>query len=80
LAQLTTLQALRNSLMSATVVATTAALALMASLTLGGASLASGLAERLVAAPVPDGGADRGRHRVSARKVLRAVVLRAAGR
>ena len=37
-------QALRNMLMSATVVASTAALALMASLTLGGATLAAGLA------------------------------------
>jgi hypothetical protein len=36
-------QALRNSLMSATVVASTAALALMGGLTLGGASLAAGL-------------------------------------
>lgn len=43
--EIVAVQALRNSLMSATVVATTAALALMASLTLGGASLASGLAQ-----------------------------------
>jgi hypothetical protein len=42
--EIVAVQALRNSLMSATVVATTAALALMASLTLGGASLAAGLA------------------------------------
>jgi hypothetical protein len=42
--EIVAVQALRNSLMSATVVASTAALALMASLTLGGASLASGLA------------------------------------
>ena len=43
--EIVAVQALRNSLMSATVVASTAALALMASLTLGGASLASGLAQ-----------------------------------
>jgi hypothetical protein len=43
--EIVAVQALRNSLMSATVVATTAALALMASLTLGGASLATGLAQ-----------------------------------
>lgn len=42
--EIVAVQALRNSLMSATVVASTAALALMASLTLGGASLAAGLA------------------------------------
>ena len=42
--EIVAVQALRNSLMSATVVASTAALALMASLTLGGASLATGLA------------------------------------
>jgi hypothetical protein len=41
--EIVAVQALRNSLMSATVAATTAALALMASLTLGGASLAAGL-------------------------------------
>jgi hypothetical protein len=41
--EIVSVQALRNSLMSATVAATTAALALMASLTLGGASLAAGL-------------------------------------
>ena len=43
--EIVAVQALRNSLMSATVVASTAALALMASLTLGGASLAAGLAQ-----------------------------------
>lgn len=43
--EIVAVQALRNSLMSATVVASTAALALMASLTLGGASLASSLAQ-----------------------------------
>lgn len=43
--EIVAVQALRNSLMSATVVASTAALALMASLTLGGASLATGLAQ-----------------------------------
>jgi hypothetical protein len=48
--EIVAVQALRNSLMSATVVATTAALALMAGLTLGGASLASGLAQ------LPEGG------------------------
>lgn len=42
--EIVAVQALRNALMSATVVATTAALALMGSLTLGGASLAAGLA------------------------------------
>lgn len=42
--EIVAVQALRNMLMSATVVASTAALALMASLTLGGASLAAGLA------------------------------------
>lgn len=42
--EIVAVQALRNSLMSATVVASTSALALMASLTLGGASLAAGLA------------------------------------
>ncbi len=41
--EIVAVQALRNSLMSATISASTAALALMASLTLGGASLASGL-------------------------------------
>lgn len=52
--EIVAVQALRNSLMSASVAASTAALALMASVTLGGASLASGLAklpnEELVAA------------------------------
>lgn len=43
-AEIVAVQALRNSLMSATIAASTAALALMASLTLGGASLATGLA------------------------------------
>jgi uncharacterized membrane protein len=43
--EIVAVQALRNTLMSATVVASTAALALIASLTLGGASLASGLAQ-----------------------------------
>lgn len=43
--EIVAVQALRNSLMSATVVASTAALALMGSLTLGGASLASGWAQ-----------------------------------
>lgn len=42
--EIVAVQALRNSLMSATAAATTAALALMGGLTLGGASLASGLA------------------------------------
>jgi hypothetical protein len=41
--EIVAVQALRNSLMSATVVASTAALALMAALTLGGASLVTGL-------------------------------------
>lgn len=41
--EIVAVQALRNSLMSATVVASTSALALMASLTLGGASLTAGL-------------------------------------
>lgn len=41
--EIVAVQALRNSLMSATISASTAALALMASLTLGGTSLASGL-------------------------------------
>lgn len=43
--EIVAVQALRNSLMSASVAASTAALALMASVTLGGASLASGLAK-----------------------------------
>ena len=43
--EIVAVQALRNTLMSATVVASTAALTLMASLTLGGASLAAGLAQ-----------------------------------
>ncbi|MFO1356981.1 DUF599 domain-containing protein [Plasticicumulans sp.] len=43
--EIVAVQALRNSLMSATVVASTAALALMGGLTLGGASLAAGLAQ-----------------------------------
>ncbi len=43
--EIVAVQALRNLLMSATIAASTAALALMASLTLGGASLASGLAQ-----------------------------------
>jgi uncharacterized membrane protein len=43
--EIVAVQALRNALMSATVVASTAALALMAGLTLGGASLAAGLAQ-----------------------------------
>jgi hypothetical protein len=42
--EIVAVQALRNSLMSATVIASTAALALMAGLTLGGATLAAGLA------------------------------------
>ena len=42
--EIVAVQALRNTLMSATIAASTAALALMASLTLGGATLASGLA------------------------------------
>ena len=42
--EIVAVQALRNLLMSATIAASTAALALMASLTLGGASLATGLA------------------------------------
>lgn len=41
--EIVAVQALRNSLMSATVVASTAALAMMAALTLGGASLVAGL-------------------------------------
>lgn len=41
--EIVAVQALRNALMSATISASTAALALMASLTLGGTSLASGL-------------------------------------
>ena len=41
--EIVAVQALRNLLMSATIAASTAALALMASLTLGGASLAAGL-------------------------------------
>jgi hypothetical protein len=41
--EIVAVQALRNSLMSSTVVASTAALALMAGLTLGGASLVTGL-------------------------------------
>jgi uncharacterized membrane protein len=48
--EIVAVQALRNSLMSATIAASTAALALMAALTLGGASLASGLAH------LPEGG------------------------
>jgi hypothetical protein len=48
--EIVAVQALRNSLMSATITASTAALALTASLTLGGASLAAGLAH------LPDGG------------------------
>lgn len=48
--EIVAVQALRNSLMSATIAASTAALALMAGLTLGGASLASGLAH------LPQGG------------------------
>jgi len=43
--EIVAVQALRNSLMSSTVVASTAALALMGALTLGGASLAAGLAQ-----------------------------------
>ena len=43
--EIVAVQALRNLLMSATIAASTAALALMASLTLGGASLAAGLAQ-----------------------------------
>jgi uncharacterized membrane protein len=43
--EIVAVQALRNSLMSSTVAASTAALALMAGLTLGGASLAAGLAQ-----------------------------------
>jgi uncharacterized membrane protein len=43
--EIVAVQALRNLLMSATIAASTAALALMASLTLGGASLATGLAQ-----------------------------------
>lgn len=43
--EIVAVQALRNSLMPASVVASAAALGLMASLTLGGASLASGLAQ-----------------------------------
>lgn len=43
--EIAAVQALRNSLMSATVVAPAAALGLMASFTLGGVSLASGLAQ-----------------------------------
>lgn len=43
--EIVAVQALRNTLMSATVVASTSALALMASLTLGGASLVAGLAQ-----------------------------------
>jgi hypothetical protein len=46
-------QALRNSLMSATVVASTAALALMGGLTLGGASLAAGLSHLPEGSVVP---------------------------
>lgn len=42
--EIVAVQALRNSLMSATIAASTAALALMGGLTLGGASLVSGLA------------------------------------
>lgn len=41
--EIVAVQALRNSLMSATIAASTAALALMGALTLGGASLAAGL-------------------------------------
>ena len=41
--EIVAVQALRNALMSATIAASTAALALMGALTLGGASLASGL-------------------------------------
>jgi uncharacterized membrane protein len=43
--EIVAVQALRNTLMSATIAASTAALALMAGLTLGGASLAAGLAQ-----------------------------------
>jgi uncharacterized membrane protein len=48
--EIVAVQALRNSQMSATIAASTAALALTASLTLGGASLAAGLAH------LPEGG------------------------
>jgi len=48
--EIVAVQALRNSLMAATVAASSAALALMAGLTLGGASLAAGLAR------LPEGG------------------------
>lgn len=48
--EIVAVQALRNLLMAATIAASSAALALMAGLTLGGASLAAGLAH------LPDGG------------------------
>lgn len=48
--EIVAVQALRNTLMSATIAASSAALALMASITLGGATLASGLAH------LPSGG------------------------